>query len=81
MLSLGYIRCLTPTIAIADGKWELRGVSNAAGKVLPTFEGQCTLVLRGGPGWAIEAYRFTIKPSTAVLPTWLKRPGWPDIKH
>lgn len=80
-LSLGFIRCLTPGIAVADGKWELRGVSDATGKVLPPFEGQCTLVVRGGgTGWAIEAYRFTIKPSTAVLPTWLKRPGWPEIR-
>jgi hypothetical protein len=44
-LSLMVIRCIDTDVAVADGKWELRGVSDAAGKDLPTFEGQVTLVV------------------------------------
>ena len=40
------IRCLSNDIAIADGKWELRGVLDSAGKLLPMMEGQVTLVVR-----------------------------------
>lgn len=76
-LSLRFVRCVTPEVAVADGKWELRGVTDPAGKALATYEGQCTLVVRKALGWQIEAYRNTIKPSAAPLPTWLKRPGWP----
>src|SRR6185436_15702575 len=75
-LRIGNIRCITPVIAIVDGKWEMLGVSDAAGKPLPAFEGQFTMVLNG-PG--IEAYRYTLKASSAPLPTWLKKPGWPEV--
>lgn len=72
------IRCLTSEIAVADGKWELRGVSDSARKVLPTFEGQLTLVMNRGSGrWTIDAYRYTQKPAAAPMPTLLKRPGYP----
>ena len=30
-VTLGAIRCPTPGIAVADGKWEMRGVTDAAG--------------------------------------------------
>jgi uncharacterized protein (TIGR02246 family) len=77
-LTLGNIRCLSPDVAVTDGKWELRGVSDPGGKVLPAFEGLCTLVVkRGGPGWLIEAYRYTQKPAAAPMPTLFKRPGFP----
>jgi creatinine amidohydrolase len=76
-ITIGGIRCLTPDVAVADGKWELRGLSDAGGKALPTFEGQLTLVMKRTAGWLIEAYRYTQKPAAAPMPTWLKRPGYP----
>jgi creatinine amidohydrolase len=77
-LMLGNVRCVTADTAVVDGKWELRGVMDANGKLLPTFEGLLTLVMARGPtGWAIEAYRYTQKPAAAPMPTWLKRPGYP----
>lgn len=77
-VTLGNVRCVTADVAVVDGKWELRGVTDANGKSLPTFEGLLTLVMgRGQNGWAIEAYRYTQKPTSAPMPTWLKRPGYP----
>jgi creatinine amidohydrolase len=78
-LSLTMIRCAHADVAVADGKWELRDMSDTNGKPLPPFEGQATLVVtRAGGGWQIAAYRYTIKPSAIPRPTFLKRPGWPD---
>jgi uncharacterized protein (TIGR02246 family) len=77
-LTLTMIRCLDADVAVADGKWELRGLADDKGKLLPTFEGQCTLVTkRGDSGWLIDAYRYTQKPAAAPMPTLLKRPGFP----
>jgi creatinine amidohydrolase len=77
-VTFGNVRCVTTDTAVVDGKWELRGVTDAGGKPLPTFEGLLTLVMGRGPtGWAIEAYRYTQKPASAPMPTWLKRPGYP----
>ncbi len=77
-ITIGNIRCLTSDTAVADGKWELRGLTDAAGKLLPSFEGLLTLVMsRASGGWLIEAYRYTQKPAAAPMPTWLKRPGYP----
>jgi creatinine amidohydrolase len=76
-MTIGNIRCLTQDIAVADGKWELRGVSDAGGKMLPPFEGLLTLVLKRTGAWFIEAYRYTQKPAPAPMPTGLKRPGYP----
>ena len=76
-ITIGNIRCLTPDVAVADGKWELRGVSDAGGKPLPAFEGQFTLVMKRTGSWYIEAYRYTQKPAPVPMPTWLKRPGYP----
>jgi creatinine amidohydrolase len=76
-ITIGNIRCLTADTAVADGKWELRGISDAGGKPLPPFEGQLTLVMKRTAGWLIEAYRYTQKPAAAPMPTWLKRPGYP----
>jgi creatinine amidohydrolase len=77
-LTLGIVRCITADVAVADGKWELRGVSDGAGNVVPTMEGLTTLVLKRGTGkWSIEAYRYTIKHTATIPPTLLKRPGWP----
>ena len=77
-LTIGNIRCLTSEVAVADGKWELRGVSDPAGKALPTFEGLLTLVMsRASGGWAIEAYRYTQKPAAVPMPMFTKRPGFP----
>ena len=76
-LVLNMIRCLSEDIAVADGKWELRGVLDSSGKPLPVMEGQVTLVLKRTSGWLIEAYRYTVKPPPApqTSPTPLKRPG------
>ena len=78
-LTFGNVRCINADTAVVDGKWELRGVLDAAAKPLPTYEGLLTLVMGRGPGtgWAIEAYRYTQKPAAAPMPTWLKRPGYP----
>ena len=76
-LTVGNVRCVNADVAVADGKWELRGVSDSAGKLLPTFEGLFTLVVQRTGGWQIEAYRYTQKPAAAPMPTLLKRPGFP----
>jgi creatinine amidohydrolase len=77
-ITIGNIRCPTPDTAVADGNWELRGVVDAAGKALPTFEGLLTLFMsRASGGWAIEAYRYTQKPTAVPLPMFSKRPGFP----
>ncbi len=74
------VRCVGYDAAVADGKWELRGVDS--GKAMPSnYAGLCTLVLRRtGPesAWSIEAWRYTIDtPSGPPPPTVLKKPGWP----
>jgi creatinine amidohydrolase len=79
------IRCLTADIAVADGKWDLRGVVDAAGKPMPIVEGQVSLVVKRsasptpGPAlpsdWKIEAYRYSVKPSAEPAPAPSKRPG------
>lgn len=79
-MTLTMIRCLTSDTAVADGRWSLTGVKDTEGKDLPPYDGQVTLVLRRIGGWQIEAYRYTIKPPATPMPTWLKRPGWPDKK-
>jgi creatinine amidohydrolase len=78
-VTFGNVRCINTDAAVVDGKWELRGVLDATGKPLPTYEGLLTLVMGRSPGggWAIEAYRYTQKPAAAPMPTWLKRPGYP----
>jgi creatinine amidohydrolase len=77
-MQLGVLRCLSTDIAVADGKWELRDVTDATGKILPTVTGLCTLAVRRIEGaWRIEAYRYTIDASRDPLPTLLKRPGYP----
>jgi creatinine amidohydrolase len=71
------IRCLGADVAVADGKWELRGVTSVSGEPLPATKGLCTLVVkRDGGAWRIEAWRYTIDPGGAPQPTLLKRPGW-----
>ena len=77
-LGIGPVRCLAADIAVADGKWELRGVVDAGRRALPPLEGLSTLVLkRTGGAWGIEAYRYTITSRTAP-PTFLKQPGFVD---
>jgi len=82
-VTIGQVRCITPDVAIADAKWELRGVTDGRGNATPPAEGLCTLVLRRmGGGWAIEAWRYNMKPATAATqPTILKKPGFlPPIR-
>jgi creatinine amidohydrolase len=87
-LTLNDIRCVTPGVAIADGKWELRLV-DPAGTSGPTGPGRglapdryntgwCTLILVGGGGnWRIEAWRYTVDPMNGLPPpTTLKQPGF-----
>ena len=76
-LQVGVIRCLTNDIAVADGKWELRSVMDANGKLMPTTKGLFTWVLKKTGGWQIEAYRYSIDPAAPPSPTLLTRPGWP----
>jgi creatinine amidohydrolase len=62
LLQLNLLRCLSTEIAVADGKWELTDVVDAANKPVPKREGQVTLVVkRIGARWYIEAYRYTVK--------------------
>jgi creatinine amidohydrolase len=74
-VQLNDIRCLSPSIAIADGKWELR---LAAGTGKP-YVGWCTLVLRDSGSWQIEGWRYTVDPpqDTTPAPTIFNKPGWP----
>jgi hypothetical protein len=73
------IRCLSADIAVADGRWQLRGLTDANNQPVPPLDGLCTLVVkRDGSGWFIEAYRYTINATkAAVPPALLKRPGYP----
>lgn len=81
---LNDIRCLG-SVAIADGKWELRledsPTSGAPARNLGPgrrHSGWCTLVLRGEAGaWSIEAWRYTVNPPDgSQAPTTLKQPGF-----
>jgi len=55
------IRCLSEDIAVADGKWELRGLRDAGGRPAPPMQGQVTVVAkRLEENWLIEAYRYTV---------------------
>jgi creatinine amidohydrolase len=80
-LTVGTIRCITRDVAVADAKWELRGVTDGRGNITPPAEGLCTLVLRrSGGGWSVEAWRYNMKPSSAATqPTILRKPGFPTI--
>jgi creatinine amidohydrolase len=86
-LTLTDIRCVTPSVAIADGKWELRlldqpdatGPGPGRGLTPDRYNtGLCTLVLvGGGSSWSIEAWRYTVNPTNgAPPPTTLKKPGF-----
>lgn len=74
------MRCLDGRTALADGKWELRGIVGENG-ARTSYAGLFTLILqRAGAGWLIEAWRYTINPPNATAgPTILKKPGWPGI--
>ena len=76
---LAMVRCLSPTIAVVDGRWELRGLTTSAGAPVPTLEGLCTLVVRrSASGWQIEAYRYSMKTAAGSVPANVaKRPGYP----
>lgn len=78
-VQLNDIRCLSTSVAIADGKWELR-LANPPSTNTKPYMGWCTLVLQsaGGP-WTIEGWRYTVDPpaNTTPAPTILKKPGWP----
>jgi len=77
-MQVGPIRCLADGLAVADGKWELRGITDANGKFLPSLRGLFTMVVeRSDSTWRIVAYRYTIDPAGPTVPTLLKRPGYP----
>ena len=79
-LTIGVIRCLTSDIAVAEGRWELRGVVDQKGQPMPPSEGLCTLVLQRSGVWKIQAYRYNMKPTYLnTQPTILKRPGAPEV--
>ena len=82
---LNDVRCLNPSTAIADGKWEMRledtATTGAPARNLgpgKRHSGLCTLVLVGGSGqWAIQAWRYTVDPANGEPPpTTLKQPGF-----
>jgi creatinine amidohydrolase len=76
-LGIGNIRCVTEDVAVADGKWDLREVTDSNRKSVPPLDGLCTLILKRLSGsWAIEAYRYTITPRNGPTPTVLKQPGF-----
>ena len=84
-VSLYDIRCISPGVALADGKWELRledvPTSGTPARNLPPAKrhsGLCTLVLTGGSGsWSIAAWRYTVNPPDGTdVPTTLKKPGF-----
>jgi creatinine amidohydrolase len=78
-LGIGHVRCLTSDVAVADGKWDLREVTDANRRAVTPIEGLCTLVLKRGEGrWYIEAYRYTITPRTGGAPSFLRQPGFID---
>ena len=77
-LVFGIMRCINPSVAVVDGRWELRDVVDQAGRTLPRAEGLATLVLQRGDSWRIEAYRYNTKPGAPPGPTLLKKPGYPD---
>ena len=75
-LDIGPVRCITPDVAVADAKWELRGVTDAAGTAVPPAEGPSTLVVRKiNTVWRIEAYRYSITSVQPPPPVVLPRPG------
>jgi len=84
-VTLNDIRCLG-SVAIADGKWELRlEESPTTGAPVRNLgpgrrhSGWCTLVLTdGGAGsWSIQAWRYTVNPPDGTeAPTTLKQPGF-----
>jgi uncharacterized protein (TIGR02246 family) len=77
----GVIRCVSPDVAVADGKWELTGVYDATGNLMPRGDGPATVVLKRHSGaWLFEAYRYsvTLTQGGAKPPTLLKKPGYPD---
>jgi creatinine amidohydrolase len=77
-LQVGHIRCLSNDVAVADGKWELRGVTNGTGQPVPAMTGLFTMVLKRQGAWRIEAYRYTIDaPTGNIPPALLRRPGYP----
>jgi uncharacterized protein (TIGR02246 family) len=77
-LQIGQIRCLSRDVAVADGKWELNGVTDAKGQRVPPVTGLLTIVVKRQGAWRIEAYRYTIDaPPAGVPPSLLRRPGYP----
>ena len=76
-LTIGRVRCITGDVAVADAKWELRGVTDDKGQPVPAADGLCTIVLARRGGWNIEAYRYSVTPPPVALPTLFKRPGLP----
>ena len=78
-MQVGPIRCLADGLAVADGKWELRGITDANGKFLPSLRGLFAMVVeRSDSTWRIVAYRYTLDPTGPTVPTLLKRPGYPE---
>ena len=77
-MQAGNIRCIADGVAIADGKWELRGLTDVNSKILPSLRGLFSMIVeRSGSAWRIIAYRYTIDPAGPAGPTLLKRPGYP----
>jgi uncharacterized protein (TIGR02246 family) len=77
----GVVRCVSADVAVADGKWDLSGVLDAAGNAMPRGEGPTTVVLKKhGSLWLFEAYRYSValRPDGPTPPTLLKKPGYPD---
>ena len=79
VIAFGSVRCITDSIAVVDGRWELSGVLDISENTMPLAEGLSTLVVRKADQlWQIEAYRFNVKPGSPAPPRLLSRPGYPD---
>jgi len=81
-VALNDVRCVGADVAIADGKWELRLVSEppaVRGGLAPAKlnNGWCTLVMRKTGAWQIEAWRYTVDPPRGTPPPLtLPKPGF-----
>jgi creatinine amidohydrolase len=76
-VTIAMVTCLSADIAVADGKWELRGVLDRLGNAVPPMNGLVTLVVKNTGAWRIEAYRYTVTPppQASTTPSSQARPG------
>jgi creatinine amidohydrolase len=76
-VTITMVTCLSADVAVADGKWELRGVLDRTGNAVPPMSGLVTLVVKNPGDWKIVAYRYTVTPPPqgSTPPSSQTRPG------